>query len=137
MQMKTIHKAIATPLQERYDTFKVLQVSRKMPFRKLAITVNDEVRFIAFEDILYCKSTSNYTTIFTRSDKSYLCSKTLKDVESRLPQDYFFRIHQSYVVNLQSIIALKKQGCEVELENHLHIPFSSTKKIELYKLLGI
>ena len=135
--MKTIHKAIATPLSERYDTFKVLQVSKKMPFKKLAITVNDEVRFIAFEDIIYCKSTSNYTTIFTRSDKSYLCSKTLKDVESKLPQDHFFRIHQSYLVNLQSIVALKKNCCEVELENHLHVPFSVNKKLELYKLLGI
>ncbi|MES2774411.1 MAG: LytTR family DNA-binding domain-containing protein [Bacteroidota bacterium] len=135
--MKTIRQAITIPLQERSDAFKVLQVFKKIPIKKLAIAVNEEVRLIAFEDILYCKSTSNYTTIFTRSDKSYLCSKTLKEVESKLPQDIFFRIHQSYIVNLQCIVSLKKQCCELELENQLHIPFSVTKKSELYKLLGI
>ncbi|MEO7310591.1 MAG: LytTR family DNA-binding domain-containing protein, partial [Chitinophagaceae bacterium] len=99
--MNTTKQAITIPLQKGYEIFKVLQVSKKMQFKKLAISVNDEVQFIAFEDIIYCKSTSNYTTIFTRFDKSYLCSKTLKDIESKLPDDLFFRIHQSYVVNVQ------------------------------------
>lgn len=135
--MKTTNQAIAIPLPERSEPFKVLQVSKKMLFKKLAITVNDEVKFIAYEDIIYCKSTSNYTTVFTRFDTSYLCSKTLKDVESKLPQDLFFRIHHSYVVNVQCIVSLKKQCCELELENHLRIPFSGNKKSELYKLLGI
>ncbi len=68
----------------------------------------EEVRFIAFEDIIYCKSTNTYTTIFVSGGKSYLCCKILKEIETKLPGDQFSSIHQSYVVNLQCIVALKK-----------------------------
>ena len=99
--------------------------------------MNDEVRFISFEEIIYCKSINNYTTVFIQGGKSYLCSKTLKDIESKLPSDVFFRIHHSYLVNLQSITALKKQSCEVEIENKLMLPVSRTQKTALYELLGL
>ncbi len=134
--METNNHALTIQLSDCNEPFKVIHVTKKTLFNKLSVVSNEEIRFIAFEDILYCKSSSNYTTIFTRKQKSYLCSKTLKDVEARLPQDYFFRIHQSYLINLQCITALKKQACEIELDNQIFIPFSREKKPELYKLLN-
>lgn len=134
--MKTNNHALPIPLPDCNEAFKVIHVSKRTPFNKLSVVSNEEIRFIAYEEILYCKSSGNYTTIFTRKQKSFLCSKTLKHIEAKLPQDLFFRIHQSYLINLQCITALKKQACKIELDNQFFIPFSREKKPALYKLLN-
>ncbi|MEO7310467.1 MAG: LytTR family DNA-binding domain-containing protein [Chitinophagaceae bacterium] len=130
-------QAITIPIQKGYERLKLLQVPKKTQWRKLAITLSDEVRFIPFDDIIYCKSTSNYTTIFTTGDTSYLCCKTLKDIESKLPDDLFIRIHHSYLVNMHFITSLIKQKSELEIDNRLLLPISQTKKADMYKLFNL
>lgn len=129
--------ATTIPLQKTYGALKVLEPHKKIVWKKLAISTNEEIRFIPFDDILYCKSTNNYTTIYTVNGKSYLCSKTLKDIESRLPADSFFRIHHSYVVNVQCITSLKKQTAELEINSKLLLPISRSKKAVLYELFNL
>ena len=129
--------AFPIALQKSYTSLKAIPVAKKPMLKKLAITLNDETRFINYEEIVYCKSDNNYTTVFTKGGKSYLCCKTLKDIEAKLPADNFIRIHHSYLVNLHSITALKKQSCEVEIENKLMLPVSRTQKNALYELLGL
>jgi len=123
------------PLKEidREDT----NHGKRVSWKKLAVAMTDETRFIPFEDIVYCMSTSNYTTIFIRGGTSYLCCKTLKDIEAKLPSDTFIRIHQSYLVNLHCITSLKKNTGELEIENKLLLPISRYKKTELYELFNL
>ena len=135
--MYTSKQATAFPLQKSYDPLRVLQAPRKIQWKKLAIKLGDEIRFIPFEDIIYCKSVNNYTTVFIQGDKSFLCCKTLKDIESKLPADLFIRIHHSYLVNLHFITSLKKQDCELEINNKLLLPVSRSKKTEMYKLFNV
>ncbi len=129
--------AVAIPLKKNYGKLKAIPPIKKSLLKKLAVSLSDEVRFIAFEDIIYCRSNSNYTTIFTQDGNHYLCCKTLKDIESKLPPDNFIRIHHSYLVNLQSITAFKKQSCELEIDNKLLLPVSRSHKTMLYELLGM
>ncbi len=125
------------PLQKSYETLKLLPITKKTIWRKLAVTLQDETRFISFEDIVYCKSTSNYTTIFTHDNKSYLCCKTLKEIASKLPEELFIRIHHSYVVNIHFITAVKKQKSEMEIDNRIMLPVSQSRKAGIYKLLHV
>ncbi|MFD2933660.1 LytR/AlgR family response regulator transcription factor [Spirosoma flavum] len=48
-------------------------------------------------DILYIEADRNYSRIFTR-EKEYLLSVTFKNIEEKLPQPFFMRIHCSYIV---------------------------------------
>ncbi|MEO5892300.1 MAG: LytTR family DNA-binding domain-containing protein [Ferruginibacter sp.] len=110
---------------------------KRSNFQKIAITDIDETRFIAYDDIIYCESTNNYTNIITRQGRSFTCCKTLKDVENRLPADLFMRIHASYLVNIQDITALKRKcNWEVEVDNDRLLPVSRLKKQELLVVLG-
>ncbi len=129
--------AIAVPLKKNYGKLKAIPPVKKSLLKKLVVSLSDEVRFIAFEDITYCRSTSNYTTIFTQDGKHYLCCKTLKEIESKLSSENFIRIHHSYLVNLHSITAFKKQSCELEIDNKLLLPVSRTYKTMLFELLGL
>ena len=128
--------ALSIPIKKSDNSLKALQPQpAKRNWKKLAIPSMEEVRFIPFEDILYCKSTNNYTTVFVKGGKSYMCCKILKEIEARLPADQFFRIHQSYLVNLECVTCLKKHTGELEIENKLLLPVSQIKKTALYKLL--
>ncbi|OKS85661.1 LytR/AlgR family response regulator transcription factor [Mucilaginibacter polytrichastri] len=53
---------------------------------------------INFEDIMYIESNSNYVIVSTKETK-YNTYLTLKEIKARLPDDYFFRIHKSFVIN--------------------------------------
>lgn len=129
--------AISLPLTSGYTNLKVVPAPKKMSWKKLAVTLNDEVRFVPFDDILYCMSINNYTTIYLRGGTSYLYTKTLKEVESRLPEDSFLRIHKSYLVNTDCITALKRNSLELVIDGKVSLPISRTKKNELYGLFNL
>jgi two-component system LytT family response regulator len=101
---------------------------KKIKWPKLAVHTMDEIRFIPFDDIVYCSAQINYTKIFTRDGKSFLCSKTLKDIENKLPGEDFLRIHHSHLVNLNDITALKKQDGKLEISNEILLPYSRNMK---------
>ena len=128
MQLTVIKKAAV---------FRPLPGYKKTVFKKLAIATIDEVRFIAYDDIVYCQAINNYTSVHTRSGKSILCCKTLKEIESKLPADDFIRIHQSYLVSIVDITAIKKQSGEIEIGDKLLLPVARRKKLEIYGRLNM
>jgi len=79
-------------------------------------------------DIIRCEAYKNYTTI-TTIKTSYTISKTLKDVELKLPKDKFYRIHNSHIINIEFIEkVLKSEGGNILLKNKDLIPISKNKK---------
>ena len=112
-------------------------MAQKTQWKKLAVANLDEIRFIPFDEIMYCKSINNYTTVFVQNGKSYLCCKTLKETASGLPDNQFVRIHHSYLVNIQYITSLKKNDNALELNNTISLPISRTQKKSLHYLLGV
>lgn len=57
---------------------------------------------IAFTDIRYAKADDNYTQLFT-SEKRFVLSSTLKEVEKKLVDHGFIRSHRSYLINLKKV----------------------------------
>ena len=111
------------------NPLRLIPPGKKSVFQKIAISGMGETRFIAFADIVYCQSVNNYTNVFTRQGSSLTCCKTLKDIEAKLPEDLFIRIHASFLVNIQDITALKRrQNWEVEINNKQLLPVSRLKK---------
>lgn len=66
---------------------------------KIAIPVSDGIEFVRVEDIMYCKSQSNYTTIFFSDGSKSVVSKTIKEIEKTLVPYSFQRVHRSYLIN--------------------------------------
>ncbi|WP_297336930.1 response regulator [Algoriphagus sp.] len=74
---------------------------------------------VFFKDILYFESDGNYTKVYTQ-DKKFVIRAILKELESKLDQKQFARIHKSYLINLTYIEAIDS--------NEVHI---SGKRIPL------
>lgn len=60
---------------------------------------------VFFKDILYFESDGNYTKVFTQ-DKKFVIRAILKDLEMKLDEKQFARIHKSYLINLTYIEAI-------------------------------
>ena len=88
------------------------------------------------DNIIYCQADQNYTRVFTSDSKELLISKPLNHIEDLLSVDCFFRIHKSYLVNLNFINAYHKvDGPFVILENGIKLPVATRRNKEFINAL--
>jgi two-component system LytT family response regulator len=113
-----------------------IRKSNDLSFQKIALPTIHGYELIPLNNIMYCESKSNYTNICLNNGQQILVSRTLKDIEELLDMEPFFRIHNSYFVNLQYVIRYTKgEGGFLVLNNDITLPVSRTKKEELLKLI--
>lgn len=90
---------------------------------------------VQYNDIIALKSEGAYTRIYTE-DKEIVSSKNLGKFESELPTDRFFRIHHSYIVNIEKISKLTSgRNGEVELVNGKTLSVAQRRAKDLRSLL--
>ena len=97
--------------------------------RKLALPNASGMSFVKVSDILYCKASGNYTEIFLTSGKKYLISRQIKEFEQLLNDCNFFRIHNSFLVNMDHIQRyVKSDGGYVVMSDNTSLDISRRKK---------
>lgn len=97
--------------------------------RKIAIGMTDRIVFISVPEIIYCEAQGNYTSIIMRDGSKHVASKTLGDFESQLTESNFFRIHHSYLINLNRIKEFQRfEGGYVVMENNARLDVSQRKR---------
>jgi two-component system, LytTR family, response regulator len=103
---------------------------------KIAFPTVSGYRMEKIDNIIFCQANENYTQIYTTSGESILVSRTLKSVEELLPQGYFYRIHKSYLVNLNFVKEYTRaEGHHILLENGVTLEVATRKHEEFMKLL--
>jgi two-component system LytT family response regulator len=125
------------------DTLKQLnalysQLDRKKDIsgRKIAFPSLHGFELVPLEDIMVCEASSNYTKVHLKNGQHILVSRTLKDIAELLNMSPFFRLHHSYLVNLQCATQyIRGEGGQLVLHGNLTVPVSRNKKDELISLL--
>ncbi len=104
----------------------------------VGIPVVNGFDFIPVSEIIMCKASDNYTEFNLKDKKKVLASKTLKWVEALLKEHHFFRIHDSYIINLQHIKKYRRggEGGVVELSGGTEIDVSRRRKDDFLKILS-
>lgn len=103
--------------------------------KKIAFPTFEGIEFVSLKDINYCKSDNNYTYVYMLDGSHLLISKTLRHVEEILCDYQFFRVHNTYIVNLDYIKKfVKGDGGYLLMQDGQHISVSRSKKSELMKL---
>lgn len=121
----------ASQLKKNYSSqYKLLVESYKTKqIRKLVIPNHEGFLISEISDVLYVKSDGNYSEFyFKNEDKSIISSKTLKEYSSILEPEGFFRVHQSYLINLGFAKEYKKNYNEVILIDGTRIPVARQKR---------
>ena len=104
----------------------------------MTISNINKVNLIKNNDILYCKSSGRYTEFHLISKVMLIASKSLEEYETLLQHKDFFRIHNSFMVNLNHLINInKKSGNYCELKDGTELPISRRRYDKLLQHLNI
>lgn len=103
--------------------------------KKITINTDGKLLFLSIEDILFVESDGNYSTIFLNDGQKVLVTKKLKEVNALLPEGDFFRIHNSYVINLLKIKEFLKTDGYVIMESNHKIPVARQRKSDFLEKL--
>lgn len=85
------------------------------------------LQLLQIKDIVYCKSEGSYTTFVLHNHREIMVSKPLKFYDELLPEKWFIRPHQSYLLNLLYVDRYVKTGY-IYLKDDSQIPVSVRKK---------
>ncbi|MBW6480764.1 MAG: LytTR family DNA-binding domain-containing protein [Bacteroidales bacterium] len=103
---------------------------------KIPVPDANGIELIPWDEIIYCKSDSNYCELNLTGNRRIVASKTLKYLESILPSSQFYRVHKSYLVNLHHIKKyLKRDGGGLLMTNNDVIPLSRNSRDEIMKFI--
>lgn len=123
--------------QERFNLLLSNISNNSQQFSKIALPLNDGYEMIKVSDIVYCKADGNYSHVYLINQKQLLVSKTLGWFEELLPSESFFRIHKSYMINLNLIKKYNKLDGNVIMETGEKIDVADrVKKDFLTKILN-
>jgi DNA-binding LytR/AlgR family response regulator len=86
---------------------------------------------VVIQDILYIEAERNYCRIHSKG-KEYLLVITLKDMDNKLPDQHFLRIHRSYIINISQIDEIAQTHVVI---SKTAIPISKSQREELLKRL--
>ncbi|WP_160716383.1 LytR/AlgR family response regulator transcription factor [Chitinophaga solisilvae] len=96
---------------------------------KICIPTVEGVELVNVADIVYGSAKGNYTEIWMSNGSKILSGRKIKEVEDELPRHIFFRIHHSYLVNLNYVTRYQKgRGGSVLLYNGYELPVASNRK---------
>lgn len=77
--------------------------------QKISLQIGNDLKIIEVKDLIYLEADDNYTKLFIQED-FIIVSKTLKYFESLLDKSIFFRIHKSYLINVNYVVEIIKDN---------------------------
>lgn len=92
---------------------------------------------IEFEQIEYIESLKNYVAFHCKTEKS-LALMTMKDLEELLPTRHFARIHNSYIIPLNKVIAIESNQVILRRTNNkeISLPIGVTYRAAFFNLIN-
>lgn len=88
------------------------------------VKANQKLIKLAYSDIYYVEAFADYVKIFL-ADKKIVTLQTMKNMEKKLPEDMFTRVHRSFIVNRKHVQSFSTSMCEV---NDVKIPIGKNYK---------
>lgn len=97
---------------------------------KIAISTFEKTIYLKILDIMRIEGDGNYVRIVTIENESYFISKKVKDFQEQLPDSMFFRVHQSYLVNIEYVKSILNKDSAIIMTDGTVIPVSRKKRDE-------
>ncbi|WP_299114024.1 LytTR family DNA-binding domain-containing protein [uncultured Winogradskyella sp.] len=104
----------------------------------IAVPSMDKIDFVNLDDIIYFKSEGRYTNFYIKGKKTLMATKNIGNYEKTLEQSHFFRIHNSYIINLMHVVNINKAaGNYCEMSNGDLLPIAKRRQEQLHRFLGL
>lgn len=129
--------SISSENRESYNESidEVSQAIRTGVQHKITIAHSKGIKIINQEDIVFVQADSNCSILHFKDGTKYTDTRTLKTYEDVLSDDLFYRVHKSYITNVNCIKeVISADGGYVLLENGKEIPISR-RRLQAFKAL--
>lgn len=117
------HDYLLKPISNRHLRETIDKIKKQKSFN-----INGCLIFVDANKIVYAEAEGNYAVIYTDDNEKLILTQKLKEVEAMLNTKHFYRIHNSYIVNLSKIRKYIRNEGLVIMENNKEIPVSRSKK---------
>ena len=111
---------------------------RSPPSVVIPVQKDGAIHYLPAGRVHAVKADAHYTTVFDGTQE-FFCALSIGDVEHRLDQSRFIRVHRSHIVALDHIQALKKSGdggiAQLDSPTRYTLPVSRRKLPELKSIL--
>lgn len=99
------------------------------------VKANQRLVKIRFEDIYFIEALKDYVVINTQ-ERRYTIHSTMKDIERKMPEKYFVRVHRSFIVRLDKIKEIDHSNVIMESDKKV-IPVGGSYKEILQQRLNM
>lgn len=106
-------------------------------FKKIVLKTADTIHLVNLRDIMYCEADKSYTNFYLEDKSRIMVSHTMGEYEELFNDYGFFRIHQSFLLNLNYFKRYEKgDGGKAILKDNTSLPVATRKKDQLLQLLA-
>lgn len=138
-----IYKVIKRIEMERaFQNQKINNINTLNPVNQtndyVAVASLEKIELIPMTEIIFCKADGKYTVFVLSNGNKIMSSRNLGEYSAILDNSYFFRIHNSYIINLRHISKiLKKDGYFCELSNGAILPVAKRRQDDFNKFIKL
>lgn len=105
------------------------------PHRKIELQTSGHRYFVKVSDILNVEASGSYSTFHLEEGRRITVSKNLKRVEELLDDPVFYRVHNSQLVRLTSVLSCNYRSNTLTLKDGSEVPMAVRKRDEVRQRL--
>ncbi len=111
-------KAINRFLKLRQSSFSIPEVKQSNSYNDAFIFVKSDKMMvkILLSEITYVESLRNYVAIYQTNDKMVKTMNTISNIEQKLPETNFLRVHRSFIIAIDKIDSFTSGSFKINKE---------------------
>ena len=129
------HKKETEVLKERDLLYSLVEGKEAGGRDIMFVKSNSRLVKLKTSDIYFIEALKDYVVINTLNTR-YTVHSTMKDIEAKLPEADFIRVHRSFIVRLDKIVAIEQPNLILENDKKV-IPIGGSYKDDLAKRLNL
>jgi DNA-binding LytR/AlgR family response regulator len=106
-------KRFSLAVQKAHEYYNYIQKKNTDSEKYIYVRADFSLTKIALVDILYIEGLADYLKIFIRDRKTVVVRMTMKEMLEKLPSTNFIRVHRSYILPFDSILAVRNNQISI------------------------
>ena len=131
---KTIEHAIVPGSQPSEGMHDLVRQVREKRIRKVTVSTEKGFTLLPAEEVVMIESDEGYSRIHHSCGKTTVTSKRLKQYEEVLGDGQFYRVHRSYLVNIDHVLEYRKGG-SIVLSNDIEVAINKNNQKRILDIL--
>jgi two-component system, LytTR family, response regulator len=125
-------------LQQMEQLLNQLNKKQQVVAEKIALPSSSGLIFVPFRSITRCEAKGGYTHFYRNEEEKIVAARNMKEYEELLPEDVFFRIHNSHIINLNFVVKYHRgRGGFIQMTDGAMLELASRRKDEFMAKFGI